>query len=34
MDGVDRKIDALAKALLGIVGDAVREASRSREKKR
>jgi len=38
IDGLDRKIDSkvdgLAKALPGIVGDAVREANRERDKKR
>ena len=38
VDGIDRKIDSkvdgLAKALPGIVGDAMREASRERVKKR
>ena len=38
VDGLDRKIDSkidgLAKALPGIVGDAVREANRERDKKR
>lgn len=38
VDGLDRKIDTkidgLAKALPGIVGDAVREANRERDKKR
>lgn len=38
IDGVDRKIDTkidgLARALPGIVGDAVREANRERDKKR
>ena len=38
IDAVDRKIDSkvdgLAKALPGIVGDAVREANRERDKKR
>lgn len=34
VDGVDRKIDGFAKALPGIVGDAVREASSGRDKKR
>jgi hypothetical protein len=38
VDGLDRKldskIDGLAKALPGIVGDAVREANRERDKKR
>jgi predicted nucleic acid-binding Zn-ribbon protein len=37
IDGVDRKIDAkidgLAKALPGIVGDAVREANKERDKR-
>jgi hypothetical protein len=31
---IDTKIDGLAKALPGIVGDAVREASRGRDSKR
>ncbi len=38
VDGLDRKIDSkidgLAKALPGIVGDAVREANRERDNKR
>ncbi len=38
IDGLDRKIDSkidgLAKALPGIVGDAMREANRERDKKR
>lgn len=38
IDGVDRKIDTkadgLAKALPGIVGEAVREANRERDRKR
>ncbi len=31
---IDHKIDGLAKALPGIVGDAVREANRGQDKKR
>jgi predicted nucleic acid-binding Zn-ribbon protein len=31
---IDRKVDGLAKALPGIVGDAVREANREHDKKR
>jgi hypothetical protein len=31
---IDHKIDGLAKALPGIVGDAVRQANRGRDKKR
>ncbi len=38
VDGIDRKIDSkvdgLAKAMPHIVGDAVREANRGRDKKR
>ena len=33
-DQLDSKVDGLAKALPGIVGDAVREANRQRDKKR
>jgi seryl-tRNA synthetase len=34
IDSVDRKIDGLTKTLPGIVGDAVREANRERDRKR
>lgn len=34
VDSLDQKVDGLAKALRGVVGDAVREANRDRDRRR